>query len=133
MTVLALTYAIAPSLADPAGSNPFVAAVDWIEGVALGSVATSIALIAVASIGFLMLGGRLPVRRGATVIMGCFILFGAPVIASGLLGSLQSGREPAVQAPPPPSPLTAAIPKPTPVPTPGSSYDPYAGAAVPQR
>lgn len=133
MTVPGLAYAIAPSLADPAGSNPIVTAVGWIEGVALGSVATSIALIAVASIGFLMLGGRLPVRRGATVIMGCFILFGAPVIASGLLGSLQSRRDVPVHATSPPSPLAAAIPKPAPVPTPAPSYDPYAGAAVPQR
>lgn len=133
MTVPALAYAIAPSLADPAGSNPFVAAIGWIEGVALGTVATSIALIAVASIGFLMLGGRLPVRRGATVIAGCFVLFGAPVIAAGLLGSLQSGSNVPERAAPPPSPLAAAIPKPTPLPTPARSYDPYAGAAVPQR
>ena len=131
MTMPALAYAIAPSLADPAGSSPFVAAIGWIEGVALGTVATSIALIAVASIGFLMLGGRLPVRRGATVIAGCFVLFGAPVIAAGLLGSLQSGSNVPERAAP--SPLAAAIPKPTPLPSPAQSYDPYAGAAVPQR
>ena len=131
MTAPALAYAIAPSLADPAGSSPFVAAIGWIQGVALGTIATSIALIAVASIGFLMFSGRLQVRRGVTVIAGCFVLFGAPVIAAGLLGSLRSGRNPPVQAAPPPSPLVAAIPKPTPKPT--SAYDPYAGAAVPQR
>lgn len=133
MTMPALAYAVAPSLADPAVSSPFLAAIGWIQGVALGTIATSIALIAVASIGFLMLGGRVPVRRGATVIAGCFVLFGAPAIAAGLLGSLQSKRDIPMRATRPPSPLAAAIPRPTPVPTPAPSYDPYAGAAVPQR
>ncbi len=82
---------ISPSLADPSGSSVLVAAVQWIEGVALGTIATGLALIAVTSIGFLMLNGRLPIRRGVTVIAGCFILFGAPAIANGILGAVQSG------------------------------------------
>ena len=124
-----LAYAIAPSLADPEGSSPFLAAVRWIEGVALGATATSIALIAVATIGFLMLAGRLPIRRSATVILGCFILFGAPVIAQGILGLAQSS---ATATAPPREPIaTAPIALPTAKPTP--AYDPYAGAAVPPR
>lgn len=117
---------IAPSLADPASSSALVAAVQWIEGVALGTIATSIALIAVASVGFLMLNGRLPVRRGVTVIAGCFILFGAPTIAAGILGAVRpdAPAEPQIVHAPPPS-ILAAKPKP--------AYDPYAGAAVPQR
>lgn len=122
---------IAPSLADPTGSSTLVAAVQWIEGAALGMIATSLALVAVASVGFLMLNGRLPIRRGATVIAGCFILFGAPTIAAGFLGATQQdatmapSATQAILAPPPPPPL------PTPKPT--SAYDPYAGAAVPLR
>jgi len=122
---------IAPSLADPGGASPLVAAVQWLEAVALGTIATSIALIAVASIGFLMLTGRLPIRRGATVIAGCFILFGAPTIAAGILGAMRSGAPataPAAQAIPAPPP-----PPPRPTPKPTSAYDPYAGAAVPLR
>lgn len=120
---------ISPSLADPAGSSPFVAAVQWIEGVALGTVATSIALIAVASVGFLMLSGRLPIRRGVTVITGCFILFGAPTIAAGILGAVQPSAPVEPQSAPAMPPLAA----PPPVAKPTPAYDPYAGAAVPQR
>lgn len=87
--MLSLSYAIAPSLADPTGSSSFVAAVAWIEGVALGTIASSVAVLAVASIGFLMLSGRLHIRRGATVILGCFLLFGAPVIAAGILTTIR--------------------------------------------
>ncbi|MEP9359071.1 TrbC/VirB2 family protein [Sphingomonas sp. KR3-1] len=130
MSGLAFAFALAPSLAEPDGSSPFVAAALWIEGVALGSIATSIAVIAVASVGFLMLGGRLPVRRGITVAGGCFILFGAPVIASGIINFATDGtRDPS--PPPPVSVQHSRLVVPTPQPTRG--YDPYAGAAVPQR
>lgn len=120
---------IAPSLADPVGSSSLVSAVQWIEGVALGTIATSIALIAVASVGFLMLNGRLPIRRGVTVIAGCFILFGAPTIAAGILGVAQpDGSTPTYAS------QVSASPSP-PIPTPKATqpYDPYAGAAVPLR
>lgn len=69
---------------DPAGSGPIVNAVRWIEGTLLGTVATVVAVIAVASIGFLMLTGRMNWRYGATVILGCFILFGAASIVGGI-------------------------------------------------
>ena len=65
------------SLADPQGSGVIVAAVRWLEGTLLGTIATVVAVIAVASVGFLMLTGRINWRYGATVILGCFILFGA--------------------------------------------------------
>lgn len=129
MILSLLGAAIMPSLADAEGAGPFVAAVQWIEAVALGTIATSIALIAVATIGFLMLSGHLPIRRGLTVILGCFILFGAPMIAAGLMGALNAPPEMASQAPPPPSPLASALPTPTAT----SGHDPYAGAAVPPR
>jgi type IV secretory pathway VirB2 component (pilin) len=75
-----------PDLADPVTPAPLLAAVTWIERAVLGSVATSIAVIAVAVVGLMMLRGRLEVRRGATVILGCFVLFGAPVLAAGIRG-----------------------------------------------
>ena len=69
---------------DPAGSGPVVAALKWLEGTLLGNVATSISVIAVAFIGFLMLTGRMNWRFGATVVVGCFILFGATAIVAGI-------------------------------------------------
>jgi type IV secretion system protein VirB2 len=70
--------------ADPAGSSPLIAALDWVQGTLLGNLATSAAVIAVAVIGFLMLTGRMDWRRGLTVVVGCFIVFGAVSIVAGI-------------------------------------------------
>ena len=77
------------SLADPAGSGPIVGAVRWLEGTLLGTIATVVAVIAVASVGLLMLTGRINWRYGATVIIGCFILFGAASIVGGIQSTAQ--------------------------------------------
>jgi type IV secretion system protein VirB2 len=70
--------------ADPAGSGPIVAAMGWLQGTLLGNVATAVAVMAVAAVGFMMLTGRMNWRFGATVIIGCFILFGAGAIVTGI-------------------------------------------------
>jgi type IV secretion system protein VirB2 len=75
------------SFSDPAGSGPIVNAVGWLQGTLLGTVATVVAVIAVASVGFMMLTGRMNWRYGATVILGCFILFGAASIVGGIQAS----------------------------------------------
>ena len=121
-----------PSLADPAGSGAVVAAVRWVEGTLLGPVATSVAVVCVAAVGLMMLSGRIDFRRAATIILGCFILFGAPGIAAAL-HALAGGGAPApaasapVYAPPP------YVPPPPPPPPPPRNPDPYAGASVPRR
>lgn len=71
---------------DPEGSGPIVAALAWVQGTLLGSVATAVAVMAVAAVGFTMLTGRLNWRIGATVIIGVFILFGAASIVGGIQG-----------------------------------------------
>ena len=76
---------------DPAGSGPIVGAIRWIQGTLLGTVATVVAVIAVASVGFMMLTGRMNWRYGATVILGCFILFGAASIVAGIQSSASVG------------------------------------------
>lgn len=80
------------SLADPAGSGVIVSAVRWLEGTLLGTIATVVAVIAVASVGFLMLTGRINWRYGATVILGCFILFGAASIVAGIQSTASLGQ-----------------------------------------
>ena len=86
----ALIAAFLPGLAraqaggDPAGSGPIVAALGWLQGTLLGNVATAVAVMAVAAVGFMMLTGRMNWRFGATVIIGVFILFGAGSIVSGI-------------------------------------------------
>ena len=77
--------------ADPAGSGPIVAAVSWLQGTLLGNVATAVAVMAVAAVGFGMLTGRMNWRFGATVIIGVFILFGAASIVAGIQSAAAVG------------------------------------------
>lgn len=76
---------------DPQGSGPIVAALSWMQGTLLGNVATAVAVMAVAAVGFMMLTGRMNWRFGATVIIGCFILFGAASIVSGIQSAAAVG------------------------------------------
>ena len=89
--LLAVAALLSPSAAfaqavqqDPAGSSPVVNALAWLQGTLLGNVATAVAVMAVAAVGFMMLTGRLNWRFGATVILGVFILFGAGTIVAGI-------------------------------------------------
>lgn len=79
------------TLGDPEGSGVIVAAVRWLQGTLLGTVATVVAVIAVATVGLLMLTGRINWRYGATVIVGCFILFGAASIVAGIQAAAGAG------------------------------------------
>lgn len=72
------------SYSDPQGADPIINAVEWLQGTLLGTVATVVAVIAVAVVGFMMLTGRMNWRYGTTVILGCFILFGASSIVGGI-------------------------------------------------
>jgi type IV secretion system protein VirB2 len=107
------------SLADPDGADAILAAIQWLQGTTLGTVATTVAVIAIATIGFLMLAGRMDWRRATTVIAGCFVIFGASGIAAGVrlltegsaadieLGSATTRLDvtSAPQSAPPPSPF----------------------------
>jgi type IV secretory pathway VirB2 component (pilin) len=117
------------SLADPQGSSAIGAAVLWVQGTLLGSIAVAVGVVAVASVGLMMLGGRIDLRRGMIVIAGCFVLFGAPTIAGGIQSMLNGSDEnidASAEAPPPVPPPPASPPAPV-------SADPYAGASVPAR
>lgn len=74
----------AEAASDPAGSSPLIAALNWVQGTLLGNLATTAAVIAVAAVGFLMLTGRMDWRRGLTVVVGAFIIFGAVSIVAGI-------------------------------------------------
>ena len=113
-----------PSLFDPSGASPIGSSLEWINGVLLGPVAVSLCVIAVALVGFQMLTGRWPLRLGFRVILGCFLLLGAPTIAAGLMGTLEDQPNAAVAvAPiePAKSPRGELEP---------AEYDPYAGASL---
>lgn len=76
---------------DPQGSGVLVNAATWMQDTLMGTVATTAAVIAVAMVGFLMLTGRMDWRRGAIVIVGCFILFGAASIVAGIRAASMGG------------------------------------------
>ena len=83
--------ASAQTLADPQGSGVIVGAVSWLQGTLMGTVATVVAVIAVAMVGFGMLTGRINWRHGAVVILGCFILFGSASIVAGIRSAAAGG------------------------------------------
>lgn len=99
----------------------------WVQHLLLGSIATIVAVLAIAATGAAMLTGRIDVRRGAMVIIGCFLLFGAPTIAAGLYAALTGTVvDPTIQK-------SLPTPNAPPVQKSTDPYDPYAGAAVPQQ
>jgi type IV secretion system protein VirB2 len=71
---------------DPAGSGPILGALEWVQGTLMGNLATSAAVIAVAVVGLMMLTGRIDWRRGVTVVVGAFVVFGAVAIVAGMRG-----------------------------------------------
>ena len=109
------------------GTSSLLAAAQWVEGLLLGTIAAAVATIAVAGFGFLMLSGRIEMRTGGRIVIGCFILFGARTIATGLQTASSEVGGP---------PRYAAAPAPLPIQTEGSpgqprNLDPFAGASVP--
>jgi type IV secretory pathway VirB2 component (pilin) len=82
----------------------------WLQDTLLGTVATTIAIIAVATIGLLLLSGHIDWRRGATTILGCFVLFGAPAIAAGLQSAAQYSDKTVPDAITPVQPVPPAPP-----------------------
>lgn len=92
-TVIATAPASAQdSYSDPAGSGVLVSAMNWLQGTLLGTIATVAAIIAVATVGFMMLTGRINWRYGITVVLGCFVLFGAASIVAGIQSTATLGQ-----------------------------------------
>ena len=91
-----------------------------------GGMATGLATLALAGVGFAMLAGRLELRRGAAVMLGCFLMIGAPAIARGILGlGNQAGPPPVASLESPASPPGQLDAKKV-----QQSADPYAGASL---
>jgi len=99
--------------------------ISWLAALMTGRLATVVATLAVAALGFLLLRGLIPGRRALAVVVGIAVVTAAPAIAAALVGVVQ------------PEPLSAdvAAEAATDVnspesPTLAENYDPYAGAAV---
>jgi type IV secretory pathway VirB2 component (pilin) len=117
----------------PSPDNPIAAALAWLQGTFLGSLATATAVIAVAAVGYLMLIGRIDVRRAIQVVFGCFLLFGASSIAQGIVNGMNGSAAPSVPVSAEPALVVMPAPQVTYPPKPAQPFDPYAGAAVPTQ
>ena len=89
LAALSAQQAFAQTANTPRGAGPIVAAINWVQGTLLGNIATAVAVIAVAVVGFMMLTGRMNWRHGITVVLGCFIIFGAAAIVGGIQSAAQ--------------------------------------------
>jgi len=114
------------SLLTSSDASSIATSLEWINSVLFGQIAIGLCVLAVAFVGFLMLSGRLPLREGLRVILGCFVLFGAPLIAAGFVGGT-SDRSAAVPEPVAPAVSEALPPRGE---LPPAEYDPYAGASL---
>jgi type IV secretory pathway VirB2 component (pilin) len=72
---------------DPQAPGPL--ARTWFEGPFL---ANAVIALAVAMVCFMMLTGRAKWKWGATVILGCFLLFGSAAIVTGIQSIAAMGR-----------------------------------------
>ena len=119
MVVLALSVQVEAQGSAFAGAS-------WIEQLIAGPLGTSLAVIAVAWFGVALLGGRLSIKQGGILVLGCFVMFAAPVMARALIGLAQqtAGGTAEVQ------PREFVVPRSLPTSRP-PAYDPYAGASVP--
>jgi type IV secretory pathway VirB2 component (pilin) len=112
------------SLIDPPPASVVGPATSWVSDLLFGPLASAIAVIAIAWIGFAMLSGRIEIRRGLSVAFGCFLLFGARAIADELR-SITGGNDPTSIAAAPLPPVYSAAPlsrRHT------NAFDPYAGS-----
>lgn len=89
--MIAAQEALAQVNTGPAGTGPILGAVRWMQEGVMGPIATSVAVIAVAFVGFMMLTGRMNWKHGIMVIIGCFVIFGATAIVAGLQTYARTG------------------------------------------
>lgn len=120
-----MALAVQQSLFEAGGVSPMAESSRWIEGVMLSEIALGLCVTAVAFLGALMLIGRLPLREGARIMVGCFVLLGAPVIADGFVDGGSEVID--TLATPPLVVVHFENPRPD---LPPANLDPYAGASL---
>ena len=115
---------VSPSLFDAPAQRALPTATSWVTATLLGEVAVVLCVLAVAFVGLLLMSGRVAIREGLRVAIGCFVLLGAPIIAAGLRGAADETTPARTSQPL----LIEAAP--LPAPPPPANYDPYAGASL---
>lgn len=67
--------------------EPIEQIIESIIGIMTGPIATGVAIIGVASIGYMWMTGRMEMQRALTILIGMVIIFGAANIVNALRGS----------------------------------------------
>lgn len=106
---------------DGGTEGAMASALQWMVGVLYGPFGTTIAVLAIALLGALMLQGRMPVKRGVQMVLGLFLFFGGASLAEVFVGQA-------------PGPSVATLPPNEEMPLLATEnrdvFDPYAGAAT---
>jgi type IV secretion system protein VirB2 len=84
LTLLATSIALAPELAYAQSAAPVEGILEWFVGVLQGSVARSLAIIAVCFLGFLFLTGRMAWQGAISIVIGIAIIFGAAELVDAM-------------------------------------------------
>lgn len=92
--VMAALIGIAPEMAIAQATpietlTPLEQIIESIIGIMTGPIATGVAIIAVASIGYMWLSGRLEMQRALVIVAGMIIIFGSANIVNALRGSTE--------------------------------------------
>lgn len=124
---------MSPNLfAPPPGDGALATASRWLLDLLQGQVVLTIAVLAVAFLGFEMLSGRISLKNALRVVLGCFVLLGSATIAQGFMDAGRGALGGPVQAAPYVSgparaPAPVYPPPNAPPRTSGNPFDPYAG------
>lgn len=84
LTVLATSIALVPELAYAQSAAPVEGILEWFVGVLQGSVARSLAIIAVCFLGFLFLTGRMAWQAAISIVIGIAMIFGAAELVDAM-------------------------------------------------
>ena len=84
LALLATTIALVPELAYAQSAAPVEGILEWFVGVLQGSVARSLAIIAVCFLGFLFLTGRMAWQGAISIVIGIAIIFGAAELVDAM-------------------------------------------------
>ncbi|WLR95366.1 TrbC/VirB2 family protein [Shinella zoogloeoides] len=84
LVVLSTSVALVPELAYAQSAAPVEGILEWFVGVLQGSVARSLAIIAVCFLGFLFLTGRMAWQGAISIVIGIAMIFGAAELVDAM-------------------------------------------------
>jgi len=88
---LALLVMLSPEMAAAQTAietlEPLEAIIESIIGIMTGPIATGVAIVAVAAIGYMWMSGRMEMGKAVSIVFGMVLIFGAANIVNALRGS----------------------------------------------